>query len=191
MSKQVQKPYPNYHAARLAPPGDFARIRVLNTSDEGIMFYGGPLKSNPKGSVKVQAIRFPKAKFSVEEAKEWLKDHKYSPIKFEPALEEKTKAVWTTAYVNDLPDSAFLHIESGGKKDDTGRTKPRSLRHFPYKDKEGNLDEPHVRNAVAQASKSNLPKSIQDSVQTKARKILENMKKGQTFWPTILGREND
>src|SRR3990167_5703776 len=42
-------------------------------------------------------------------------------------------AVWTAAFMNALPDSSFLYIESGGEKDESGKTKPRGLRHFPYK----------------------------------------------------------
>lgn len=61
---------------------------------------------------------------------------------------------WTTAYVNNLPDSSFAYIESGGKKDEEGKTKPRSLRHFPYKDKDGKIDLPHLRNALARAPQS-------------------------------------
>ena len=41
---------------------------------------------------------------------------------------DDTKATWTTAFVNDLPDSSFLYIEPGGEKDEEGKTKPRSLR---------------------------------------------------------------
>lgn len=85
---------------------------------------------------------------------------------------EESRAVWTTAYVNDLPDSAFLYIESGGEKDGEGKTKPRSLRHFPYKDANGNVDLPHLRNALARIPQSNLPQSVKDSVQAKAEKIL-------------------
>lgn len=69
------------------------RIRVLSTSKEGIMFYGGPLKSKPRGATEVQTIRFPKDKFSVKEAKKWLKDHKQKYILFEPAKVEK---LWPT-----------------------------------------------------------------------------------------------
>jgi len=36
--------------------------------------------------------------------------------------------------VNNLPDSAFAYIEPGGSKDASGRTVPRSLRHFPVHD---------------------------------------------------------
>jgi hypothetical protein len=48
----------------------------------------------------------------------------------------------------NLPDSAFAHIESGGEKDSTGKTKPLALRHFPIH------DETHVRSALAQAAQS-------------------------------------
>jgi hypothetical protein len=62
-------------------------------------------------------------------------------------VEPETKATWDTAYKNDLPDSAFAYVEPGGEKKD-GKTLPRSLRHFPYRDKEGKLDEVHVRAAL-------------------------------------------
>jgi hypothetical protein len=61
-------------------------------------------------------------------------------------LEER--AALSSATINDLPDSAFAYIEPGGKKDNDGKTVPRSLRHFPVH------DEAHARNALAQASKS-------------------------------------
>lgn len=50
--------------------------------------------------------------------------------------------------INDLPDSAFAYIESGGEKDESGKTTPRSLRHFPVH------DAAHARNALARASQS-------------------------------------
>lgn len=85
-------------------------------------------------------------------------------------------AVWTRKYINSLPDSAFLYIESGGKKDSEGKTVPRSLRHFPYKDASGKIDLPHLRNAVARIPQSNLPASVKERVQAKARSILEKNK---------------
>jgi len=87
----VSKPYPNYHAARIKSPGAFARVRVMQTTKEGIMLYGGPLKGKPGGSSELQSIRFPKSKFTVAEAKAWLKDHKKKYILFEPAKETKKK----------------------------------------------------------------------------------------------------
>lgn len=83
MEFEIQKPYPNYHAARIKNPGRFRRIRVMQTSKEGIMFYGGPLKGETAATL--QAIRFPKSKFTVAQAKKWLKDHDQSYILFEPA----------------------------------------------------------------------------------------------------------
>lgn len=62
---------------------------------------------------------------------------------------ELVEAVWTAKHVNDLPDSSFALIESGGEKDEEGKTKPRSLRHLPYKDASGKVDLPHLRNARA------------------------------------------
>ncbi len=69
-------------------------------------------------------------------------------------------AEWDTAYVNDLPDSAFGYIAPGGKKVD-GKTVPRSLRHFPHHNMGGDLDLPHLRNALARAPQSSFgPKAI-------------------------------
>jgi HK97 family phage prohead protease len=86
------------------------------------------------------------------------------------------KAVWTTAYVNDLPDSAFLYVQSGGSRDETGRTVPRSNRHFPYKGKDGAVDLPHLRNAIARIPQSNAP-GLDDAkkkrLQARARLLLE------------------
>lgn len=99
---------------------------------------------------------------------------------FKPARDEK--AVWTVAYMNDLADSAFLWIEAGGEKDEDGKTVPRSLRHFPVKDAEGNFDLPHVRNAIAripQAVDKNgdkLSDALIERLQAKATAILERMR---------------
>ena len=90
------------------------------------------------------------------------------------ASESLEEAVWTTAQMNDLPDSSFLYVESGGDKDEDGRTKPRSLRHFPYKDASGKIDLPHLRNAIARIPQSSLPADVKERVQAKARNILKD-----------------
>jgi len=59
------------------------------------------------------------------------------------------EAEWDTEYINNLPDEALAYIEPGGTKDEQGKTVPRSLRHLPYKNAQGNLDADHVRNALA------------------------------------------
>lgn len=90
------------------------------------------------------------------------------------------KAIWSTAFVNDLPDSAFLWIEPGGKKDEDGKTKPRSLRHFPYKDDTGKIDLPHLRNAIARIPQLRSPdfsSEMADRLQAKARRLLEDQTK--------------
>jgi len=57
--------------------------------------------------------------------------------------------IWDSAYINDLDDDCFAYIESGGEKDEQGKTTPRSLRHLPFKNRQGNIDLPHLRNALA------------------------------------------
>lgn len=83
----------------------------------------------------------------------------------------ETRAVWSTAYINDLPDSAFLYVEDG-EKDSDGKTTPRTKRHFPYKDANGKVDLPHLRNALARIPDSDLPQSVKDDATAKAKRIL-------------------
>jgi len=66
-------------------------------------------------------------------------------------------AMWDTAFINDLPDSAFAYVAPGGQKDADGKTKPRSLRYLPHHMMEGMVDMPHLRNALARAPQTNLP----------------------------------
>ena len=85
-------------------------------------------------------------------------------------------AEWTTAFVNTLPDSAFLYVAPGGEKDEEGKTVPRSLRYFPYRDASGEVDLPHLRNAIARIPQSTAPgltKEKMSQLQDKARAILE------------------
>ncbi len=86
------------------------------------------------------------------------------------------KAQWTRAYINDLDDSAFLFVEAAGEKDESGKTVPRSLRHFPYRDARGSVDAPHLRNAVARIPQSEIPgmsAAEAQKLQEKARRMLE------------------
>ena len=66
---------------------------------------------------------------------------------------------------NDLPDSDFAYIESGGKKDEDGKTTPRSLRHFPIN------DAAHVRNALARLSSSPFGDKASGKVQAAAQQV--------------------
>lgn len=97
------------------------------------------------------------------------------PINFSEIFVEQADygfAVWSTAFVNNLPDSCFAYIAPGGKKDSEGKTVPRSLRFFPYKDASGKPDLPHVRNMVARAPQANVPAAVKARVQALGRRLL-------------------
>ncbi len=83
------------------------------------------------------------------------------------------EAKWPAKIINDLPDSSFAFIAEGGKKDKDGKTAPRSLRYLPYKDAEGKIDLPHLRNALARLTQTDLP----EEDQKKALKVLEKAAK--------------
>jgi hypothetical protein len=83
----------------------------------------------------------------------------------------KSLAVWNTQYVNNLPDSAFAVIMPGGELDDEKKTKPRTLRKLPYRNADGKVDLPHLRNALARVSQIDAPQSMID----KARALLQRV----------------
>jgi HK97 family phage prohead protease len=64
---------------------------------------------------------------------------------------DETRAVWSSSYVNDLPDSSFALVLPGGSKDDEGKTTPRNLRKLPHHGSDGALDGAHVRNGLSRA----------------------------------------
>jgi HK97 family phage prohead protease len=76
--------------------------------------------------------------------------------------------VWTTAYVNDLPDSSFLYIAPGGTKTD-GKT-DGAHRYFPVKDANGKVDAAHLRNALARIPQaSSLSADVRAACMKKAK----------------------
>ena len=78
------KPFENEHAARLKQPGQYRRFRRENDAfGSGIDAIWGIRRDNSR--VELQAIRFDKTKFTVAQARKWLKDHDHAPILFEPA----------------------------------------------------------------------------------------------------------
>jgi len=88
-----------------------------------------------------------------------------------------TMAVWDTAFINDLPDAAFAIILPGGEKDDTGKTKPRTLRKLPHHNKnvknpneDSTIDYAHLINAIQRLPQTNMPSDAKE----KARKHLES-----------------
>lgn len=86
---------------------------------------------------------------------------------------------WSSKYKDSLPDSAFLYVEPGGEKvrvDGKTYTIPRSKRKFPYKNRRGDVDVPHLRNAISRAPQASIPKTTAKRVQRKARAILAREK---------------
>jgi hypothetical protein len=88
-------PYPNYHAARMtSPKKNYIRIRNKKIAD-GIIEKVGVLPKAEEGKrggrTEVQSYWFDKSKFTVAQAKKWLKDHDLKPILFEPARETNQK----------------------------------------------------------------------------------------------------
>ena len=78
--------------------------------------------------------------------------------------------VWTTAYVNDLPDSAFLYIAPGGTK--TGGKTDGAHRYFPVMDASGKPDAAHIRNALARIPQaSSIPPAARAAAMAKAKRM--------------------
>jgi hypothetical protein len=146
-------------------PGGMIYIEYLYADSAIVGFYNPLLAREVNYSVPYK--RDAKGVFTLGKPQEVQERKTFVPV---------AKAVWSAAYINTLPDSSFLHIESGGKKDEDGKTVPRSLRHFPYKDDKGKIDLPHLRNAVAripQAKISGLSADDLSKLQAKAQDLLK------------------
>jgi len=75
----------------------------------------------------------------------------------------EVKAVWTSSYISSLPDSSFAYIEPG--------CNDKGCRHFPIKDKEGNYDAAHVRNALSRAPQSPFGSKAMPKIEAGARAL--------------------
>ena len=83
-SHYEERPYPNEHAARITEPDQYDSFaRDVEAGGDGIDFIYG---INDNGS-EIQSIRFDADRYSEAEAQEWLREHDFEPIKFEPAAE--------------------------------------------------------------------------------------------------------
>ncbi len=84
---QLERPYPNEHAARMHDPGQYDSLRRVNDeAGPGIDFIYG-IKD---GASEVQAIRFRVTQFTADQARKWLADHDFKPIEFEEATGKKS-----------------------------------------------------------------------------------------------------
>lgn len=79
---------------------------------------------------------------------------------------------WTRKYIDELPDSAFLYVDkSRVTHRKGGRSHPLDARHLPVKDRRGNYNCAHLKNAISRAVQTNLPSSVQKKLQQKARRL--------------------
>jgi cation transport regulator ChaB/phage I-like protein len=98
---------------------------------------------------------------------EVIKEELEETIILEGAWTDELKE-WDTKYINELPDSAFAFVRSGGEKNGEGKTKPRALRFLPYKNAQGGIDLPHLRAALSRLTQT----SLSPEEQAKARRVL-------------------
>jgi hypothetical protein len=83
------RPYVGEHAARIKEPNYDSYARKNNKFGDGVHVIYGVKKKGEEKVTEVQSIRFNASKWTVSEAKKWLKDHNWKYIKFEPATESK------------------------------------------------------------------------------------------------------
>ena len=95
-----------------------------------------------KETMKKLQVAIEKA-YKIEETEE----ERLELLKVFDEMELEEAAKWTRAYINSLPDSAFIYIEPGYKEGEDKRA-----RHLPYKDDAGKIDLPHLRNALARCN---------------------------------------
>lgn len=104
------RPYPKEHAARLRDPDAYYHFRRRNNAaGKGVDFIFG-IKDGQSGA-DLQAIRFRLSQFSAAEAKQWLKEHDYTAIQFEPATEGREL---DRAEPGDLSTGDFVSWDSSG-----------------------------------------------------------------------------
>src|SRR5262249_31484796 len=85
----IDMPLPGTHTARQIPPSQCERIRSQpDAFGPGI----GVLWCVKSGKAEIGSVHFDSAKFTVEQAKAWLKRHDLSTKDFEPATPSKQNA---------------------------------------------------------------------------------------------------
>ena len=113
-------------------------------------------KEHEKDALKDDADKVKKLKKGKPSEKKSVEIH---DIKKDEKYDKEKKAYWkkktnaaemSSKQKNNLPDSDFAYIQPGGKKDDEGKTTPRSLRHLPIN------DAAHVRNALARLDQTDI-----------------------------------
>jgi len=140
------------------------------------------LKEHLKDGVKPEGVVFPALALLTKDMPPG--DPLASIIRGKAA--RRVEAVWSREYINDLPDEAFAVILPGGKKDERGKTTPRSLRKFPHHNKDvksgeehDTVDLPHLRNALARLPQSKIPQKYKDQAREHLEKHAKALKIGE------------
>ena len=104
----LERPYPNEHAARLKDPDQYDSLRRENDAGgSGIDFIYG-IK---EGTSEIQAIRFRSSQYTPAEARQWLADHDFDPIEFEEATGDGAA---DRAEPDALKEGDFVRWDSSG-----------------------------------------------------------------------------
>lgn len=113
-SIEMERPYPNEHAARIANPGRFDRFRRQNDrGGAGVDFIFGIIEDEDRS--ELQSIRFKVSRYTASEARQWLRDNEYEPLEFEPATNEKAMEPETQrAAPDELKVGDFVSWNSSG-----------------------------------------------------------------------------
>ena len=89
-SMEEMRPYPNEHAARINDPAKYDEFRRENDAGgAGVDFIYGIFTENEERKSELQAIRFDKDQYTMEQARAWLDENNFSPIEFEEATGER------------------------------------------------------------------------------------------------------
>lgn len=143
--------------ARQRDPGDFEKgsFRTITLDkDNGVKAVIGRLKG--KSGTTTQSVLFPKDKFTVAQARKWLKDHDMKT--------EQTKQAGKAARVSELDDSSFLYVVPSGD----GKS-----RHFPYKDEAGKVSKERLLQSLARIPHSNFSAEVKKQITGRARRIAQ------------------
>lgn len=119
------------------------------------------------------------AKVAKYNKQQTLRGAPVSQARHMPSLVELYKSMilaeWSTEYIDNLPDSSFAYISAGGEKDESGKTAPRSLRHLPYKDAEGEVDREHLANAMARLDQVDISPAAKEEAKKALMKAEESV----------------
>jgi hypothetical protein len=126
-------PFPAEHSARLRDPSAFdpKSFRRVNAKfGAGIDVIFGKLKGG-KGTMVIQTIRFDAKKFTPEQVRTWLKDHKYSASVEAASGEAKKESITKSEQDGSHPSSHYLVVIDPAKP---------TTWHLRYRNKAGAID---------------------------------------------------